>query len=210
MPTRAENRRQTLLALGEAAIDLFEAEGPSVTVDVIAERAGVSRRTVFRHVQSKEELAFVHPLLWFDAFDAALIASADLALVDRLRVASLAIAAEIDADPEPPRRAFLVAAGHPGLNRGFQSLFQRWVDRIAEVVAEAEARAAGDLDATTTPVQRDPFRARIVGSAVMGMVDAVTRAWLVADPGTTYAELAERGFTVVAPLLEVPPGDAGR
>ncbi len=210
MPTRAENRRQTLLALGDAAIDLFEVEGPSVTVDVIAERAGVSRRTVFRHVQSKEELAFIHPLLWFDAFDAALAASGHLTLVDRLRVASLAIAAEIDADPGPPRRAFLIAAAHPALHRGFQSLFQRWVDRIAEVVAEADAAAASAATAVDVTDPADPFRARIVGSAVMGMVDAVTRAWLVADSGTTYAELAAQGFTVVAPLLEPSGPGAAR
>ncbi|MEL6983864.1 MAG: helix-turn-helix domain-containing protein, partial [Actinomycetota bacterium] len=165
MATRAENRRATLLALSEAAIDLFESDGPTVTVDAIAERAGVSRRTVFRHVESKEELAFIHPLLWFDAFDAALAANEQVPVGERLRLASMAIAAEIDADPEPPRRAFLVASVHPGLYRGFQSLYQRWVDRIAEVVAQADAKtiAAGG---SATDVSADPFRARIVGSAV--------------------------------------------
>lgn len=201
MATRAENRRATLLALSEAAIDLFESDGPTVTVDAIAERAGVSRRTVFRHVESKEELAFIHPLLWFDAFDAALAANEQVPVGERLRLASMAIAAEIDADPEPPRRAFLVASAHPGLYRGFQSLYQRWVDRIAEVVAQADAKtitAAG----SATDGSGDPFRARIVGSAVMGMVDAVTRAWLLAGPDVTYAELGDQGFAVVAPLLE--------
>ncbi len=194
MATRAENRRRTLLALSDAAVDLFEANGSTVTVDEIAERAGVSRRTVFRHVDSKEELAFIHPLLWFDAFDRALVDSLGRPLRDRLLIGSMAIAEEIDADPEPPRRAFLVAVGQPELQRGFQSLFQRWIDRIAAVVDE------------TGP--SDPFRARIVGSATMGMVDAVTRQWLLAGPGVSYRQLCRQGFDVIEPLFIDASGTA--
>ncbi|MEM9132114.1 MAG: TetR family transcriptional regulator [Actinomycetota bacterium] len=191
MVTRAEHRRTTLLALNDAAIDLFATDGPTVTVDEIAERARVSRRTVFRYVETKEELAFIHPILWFDVFDAALgRAEPGAPLVERLRYASQAIAAAVDADPEPPRRAFLVAASHPELHRGFAAVFGRWIDRIsAEVIA---------LDPA------DHFRARIVGSTVMGMVDAVTREWIVSPPTVTYGEVCDRGFAVVAPLFEPP------
>ncbi|MEM9562643.1 MAG: TetR family transcriptional regulator [Actinomycetota bacterium] len=195
MATRAENRRRKLLALSDAAVDLFDTVGPHVTVDAIAERAGISRRTVFRHVDSKEELAFIHPLLWFDAFDEAVSAAAGQPLDRRLWLGSQAIAAEIDADPDRPRRAFTVAVGHPELQRGFQALFQRWTDRITALVDEVQEERGRSPD---------PFRSRIIGSAVMGMVDAVTRAWLVADDGASYADLCHRGFDVVAPLI----GDA--
>ncbi len=197
MPTRAEQRRSTLLALGDAAVDLFEERGSSVTADEIAERAGVSRRTLHRWCDAKEELAFVHPVLWLDVFTDALAAIDADAQVQpaatpsvptlpsvRLQQASMAIARHIDADPEPPRRAFLVAAGDPGLLRGFHAVYQRWVDVVA-----AEAEAAG----------ADAFDARVIGSAVMGMVDAATRAWLF---GSTFEESLTRGLASIAVLLE--------
>lgn len=134
MATRLEHRRQTLRQLSDAAVTLFESEGPSVTIDRIAQHAGVSRRTVFRYVGTKEELAFIHPVLWFDTFDAALSAHAELPFPERLRASIHAIAEHIDADPEPPHRAFIVAAAHPQLASGFIRVFQRWIDRIAQSV----------------------------------------------------------------------------
>ena len=189
MVSRAEHRRTTLLTLGSAAVELFEQHGPAVTIDAIAERAGVSRRTIFRYVDGKEELAFVHPILWFDVFDRALDDAESEPLADRLRIASQAIAAVIDLDPEPPRRAFIVAAANPQLLRGFNAVYQRWVDRVARAVADDPM--TGD----------DPFRARIVGSAVMGMVDAVTRQWVMSPPEVTYAEVCTEGYEALAPLF---------
>lgn len=192
MATRAEHRRATLLALSDAAIDAFEADGVAATVDEIAERAGVSRRTVFRWVETKEELAFIHPMIWFDVFDEAL-RSLDQSLADheRLHQASMAIARHIDDDPERPRRAFQVAAAEPALAPGLARILQRWVDRAAEEVLAPD------------PDDDDRFRARIVGSAVTGVVDAVAQAW-VADPSATFADLYEQGFDLIAPLFAEP------
>ncbi|MEM9652028.1 MAG: helix-turn-helix domain-containing protein [Actinomycetota bacterium] len=192
MVTRAEHRRDTLLRLGTAAIDLFEQQGPQVTMAEIADRAGVSRRTVFRYVDGKEELAFVHPLLWFDVFDAALAEERERPLGERLQVASRAIAAHIDADPDPPRRAFLVAGAEPVLLKGFSAVYRKWVERIAaEVLADVPH---------AEQTEADRFRARIIGSAVMGVVDAVSREWVV-SPAATFAELYDSGLTYIAPLL---------
>jgi len=183
-----------LLLLGEAAVDLFDSEGPTATIDSIAKQAGVSRRTVFRWVDSKEQLAFVHPMLWFEVFDNALAAQSGVAisLERRLRSASHAIAIHIDADPEPPRRAFTVAAQHPELLSGFNTVFQQWVDRVAAEV----------LASTPSPGQDDQLRSRILGAAAMGMVDAVTREWLMSPPGTLFADLHARGFDLLSPLFE--------
>lgn len=194
MVSRAEHRRETLTRLGDAAITLFEREGPSTTIDRIAAQAGVSRRTIFRWVESKEQLAFVHPMLWFDPFNNSLASTAEdpsISLEDRLRLASTAIASYIDADPEPPRRAFIVAATHPELLSGFNYVFQQWVDRVAAEV----------LAAWSPPREDDHLRSRIVGAAVMGMVDAVTREWLMSPPEVTFAELHQKGFELLTPLF---------
>lgn len=189
--TRAEHRRTTLLQLSDAAVELFAEFGTTATFEQIAERAQLSRRTIFRYVEQKEELAYVHPLLWLDVFEAALDDAADRSLPDRLRYASRAIAEYIDAAPGPPRRAFEVIASAPGLARGFTKIFQRWVDRIADET----------LRDVVAPTSEDRFRARIIGSAVMGMVDAVTREWVSSPPTTSFVDLYDDGFTLLEPIL---------
>lgn len=191
--TRAEHRRTTLLRLGDAAVDLFETAGPTVTIEAIAQHAGVSRRTVFRYVDSKEQLAFIHPMLWFDVFDAALETTIDSPIAHRLHIACRAIATHIDSNPEAPRRAFTVAAANPSLARGFMSVYQAWVERIS---AEVFAALPDGHDPD------GPFRSRIIGAAVMGMVDAVTRQWVGSPPSVKFVALYEQGFALLAPLLD--------
>lgn len=205
MVTRREHRRATLLRLSDAAIDLFEEVGPSVTIESIATRAGVSRRTVFRYVDSKEELAFIHPLLWFDVFEQALDRAPPAPIAERLRTASRAIALHIDADPEPPRRAFAVAAANPALARGFMAVYQAWIERIAvEVLAARPDAPAADGPDSCDRDANDHFRSRIIGAAIMGMVDAVTRQWVFSPPSTRFADLYDQGFALLAPLLDGP------
>lgn len=189
--TRAEHRQTTLMRLSDAAIELFAEFGATATFDQIAERAKLSRRTIFRYVEQKEELAFVHPLLWFDVFEAALDDVSDLRVPERLRIASRAIAQHIDDDPEPPRRAFTVIASTPALARGFTGIFQRWVDRIATET----------LRDIVAPTADDRFRSRIIGSSMMGMVDAVTREWVTSPPTTSFVGLYDDGFSLLAPIL---------
>lgn len=194
MATRAEHRHAVLTNLGDAAVSLFETKGPSVTIDTIAERAGVSRRTVFRYVESKEDLAFIQPVLWLDVFEAGLATAEndeDINLAERLRKASRDIALYIDADPDRPRRAFIVAGLNPELQKGFTGIFQRWVDRIA-----AEVLATGDANNSD-----HRFRARIIGSAIMGMVDAVTREWVLSPPDVAFVDLYDQGFEFIRPMI---------
>lgn len=193
MPSRAEHRRETLLRLGEAATALFAEQGPAATVEAIAGAAGMSRRTITRYVSSKEELAFVHPLLWWDVFETALAEQVDKPPLDRLRGASQAIAKHIDADPEPPRQAFQVAASHPELLTGFNHVFRLWVDRLTDVLGPMLPDLLSDSDRR--------FQSRIVASAIMGMVDGVTREWVFATD-VSYLELSNHGFALIEPILD--------
>lgn len=55
---RARRRRETTIAIHQAALDLFEERGfAAVTVPEIAARAGIATRTLFRYVDSKEGAA---------------------------------------------------------------------------------------------------------------------------------------------------------
>lgn len=56
MPRWPENSRERLI---DAALELFGEEGyQATTIDAIAERAGVTARTFFRHFGDKEEVLF--------------------------------------------------------------------------------------------------------------------------------------------------------
>lgn len=190
MATRAEHRRSTLRRISAATTDAAEALGPSATFDDIAERAGVSRRTLFRYVDSKEALFFIHPVLWLDIFDSAVEERADAPLRDRLMYGAHCISVAIDADPEPVRRAMRVATADPDLMRGYAGVSRRWVDRIA-------AEVLGDRTDNESI-----FRAGVLGAAVMGVIDAAIAEWFSSDPAPPIVDLVERGLDYLAPILD--------
>ncbi|MEO1060213.1 MAG: TetR family transcriptional regulator [Actinomycetota bacterium] len=190
MVSRAEHRRSTLLRLADAAVDLFEERHPEQpTAEEIAERAEVSRRTVFRYVDAKEDLAFVRPILWLDIFDAAVAEVADGTIRERIVHGANRISRDIDADPEPVRRALLLASRTPGMAGRYGAVNQRWVQRIAAEIA------GDDADAETR------FRAHVLGAAVMGVIDAALAEW-VDDPDRRLVDIVDRGLEYLAPILD--------
>lgn len=85
---REGNRRERLLAIHEAAAALVEASEPAVvTIDAIAERAGVSRRTFFNYYASKEDA-----ILGFRPLDIPEDAAAKIEGDDLTRAAHLLLA----------------------------------------------------------------------------------------------------------------------
>ena len=66
---RAAGVDRTRTALRLAGLELFASDGfDSVTVDQIAERAGVSRRTFFRHFRNKDDVLFLYEQRYFANF----------------------------------------------------------------------------------------------------------------------------------------------
>jgi len=60
-PIRDRKARETRARIAQAALDLFiSGSYAETTIDQIAEAAGVSRRTVFRHFAAKEAILFDH------------------------------------------------------------------------------------------------------------------------------------------------------
>lgn len=189
VPTRAEHRRQTLRSLSDAAVTVMEREGPDVSLDVVAAQAGVSRRTIYRWVDAREDLVFIHPRLWLEEFDGAVGECADEALVDRLRAGCRAVCDIADRDPEPVRRAMRLAAAHPELMRGYGDVNQAWIERLAREVDPAPG------------TRSDRLRAHTVGAATMGAIDAALTEWAAAGDGETLGELVGAALDHLDPLL---------
>lgn len=191
MATRSEHRRATLLQISAATTSAYEELGPTATFDDIAARAGLSRRTLFRYVDSKEELLFIHPMLWLEIFDAAINEVQDAPLRTRTLHAARRISEHIDADPEPVRRAMAVAITDPtALARGNSAASQRWIERIStEIRGEA-------TDSETV------FKARVLGAAIMGVIDAALGQWFLSNGEATLVDLVDRGLDYLAPIIE--------
>lgn len=186
MPTRAEHRRDTLRRLGEAAVELYERSAPhEPTVEEIADHAGVSRRTVFRYVEAREDLAFIHPYRWLEVFDVAVAEATGQAASARVRHGAAAICSVIDADPVPVRRAMAVVAANPSLAARVGVINRRWVERIAAELEENEVAR---------------FEALVVGAAVMGVIDAALAEWAPLA-GERLGPIVARGLDYLEPIL---------
>jgi len=141
MPRNAEDTRERIVA---AAIALFYGEGiRSVSVDAVAEKAGVTKRTLYYHFESKDELitaaleARDQPTLalfarWLDETEGPLAAKIEAMFAKVAQSAQhpkwkgcgfLRTAAELASTP-----------GHPALKAGaaHKKKFEAW---LAEVIA---------------------------------------------------------------------------
>ena len=191
MVSRAEHRRATLLQISAATTAAFEAHGASATFDDVAARAGLSRRTLFRYVESREDLLFIHPMLWLEIFDDAVAEKQHESLRDRMMFASRRISEHIDADPTPVRRAMTAAMSDPAaLARGNANANRKWIDRIA---SEARGDATND-DAI--------FKATVLGGAIMGVIDAALGAWFVSNGDVPLVDFVEQGLDYLSPIIE--------
>lgn len=194
MVTRADHRRATLVQLSRATTAAFEELGPTATIDDIAQRAGVSRRTVFRYVDSKEDLVYLQPSMWLEVFDEAIAEwetnRGEGSMRGRILYAAHRISEHIDTDPEPVRRAMMVALGLPDFSRGHAQVSQRWINRLAlEILRDADP---GDAEAV--------FRSRVLGAAIMGVIDAALGEW-AADESVKLVNVVDRGLDYLAPIL---------
>lgn len=191
MPNLTERRhRQTRAEIAAAAIVLFTDRGfDDVTMEDVAVAAGTSRRTVYRHFPSKEDLVFEHPRGWIELFD-QIVADDQASGVDRCLSALRAVSRRIDETAESVFTAYQVYLGTPSL-RGIRG---RMDD---EVFMRFYALAAADLDDEDDKV----ITAAIMAGTLVGTLNGVIAAWLLEWPNRSMSELVERALMRVTPLL---------
>ncbi|MCB9728681.1 MAG: TetR family transcriptional regulator [Deltaproteobacteria bacterium] len=182
---REQKKALTRDALVAAAWALFSRQGfEATTVDDIAQRADVSRRTFFRYFPSKESVVFPRheeQLGWF----LSLLADAPAAEspYQTVRRACVAIGTEymgLRAEMEVQRR---VIEASPRLIAYDIQLDQSW-----------EVAIAHTLSRDGTP----PDLAAIEAGAILGMIRAVIRAWLEAEECGDLPALGAAAFDHLA------------
>ena len=148
-PRRGDARRR----ITHAAMDLFEQQGyAATTVDAIAERAGVARRTFFHHFASKDAVVFPDHEHLIERVQAHLDAQPDGDPLEALGAAVRLILASYLADPDVAVRRYQLTRTTPELRereiawvQRYQLLFSRYLDR--RWTGEPDGALAADVAA---------------------------------------------------------------
>jgi len=190
----SERRRRTLRTITSQARKLARERGfDGFTMDELAERVGVSRRTLFNYVPGKVDAVLglaehpdpcEHPTFIGGGPTGHLLTDLMHLVVEILEVDSTSvdeIAALRDLLRTDPR---LVAALH-----------ERFEQTNADFLALVELREG-------TPFE--PQKARLLQMLVVGMLDLALDG-VLADPSTTMAEQFARAFSTAADLFSGAP-----
>ena len=190
-------REETRARIESAALDLFTAQGfEQVTIDEIADAAGISRRTFFRYVTAKADA------VWGD-FDAhvvrldALLATAPSGPSVLASICAAYVEVNDYAERDLPmlRQRMRLIRTEPALQAHSQV---RYAD-VDRVVAEHVARRTGQSPAALLP--------RLVATSTRAAATTAFEVWL-ADGTTTLAADLHAAFDQLAlgfPGLRTPP-----
>lgn len=187
---REKNRSDRRGALVDAAYDLFRERGfAGTTMEDIADRAGLSRRTAFRYFTSKDDLVFPNREERLGQLRRELKPRAGETALATVKRACLAVARDYATTRKQMLAQWKIVQAEPALlGRELQ------LDRDFEEAIE-EAFASEGAGRTSRR------RARIRAAAIVGAVRATLRDWLEDGASAdlvrlgreTFAEL-EHGF----------------
>lgn len=174
------------MRLCDVAVGLVEDVGFDVTIASIAERAGVSARTVHRYVDGKEDLFFVHFAIATELFTAAAASTPDRPFADRFAYGVQSVSDFFEEEAPLIRRAIALWSQHAALSRGYAVMFHGWV----AVFAQEARRNAPELAA---------FRGSVIGSALMGVIDASMVEWVGRGGASPLSEIVAEGIDTLGP-----------
>ena len=186
---REKNRTEVRARLVAAALELFADQGfDAVTIDAIAARAKVSRRTFFRYFPTKEDVVMERRVEQLSRFRDLLRAGSQEAPFEQVRSAFEALAGDYKA----MRRRVLV---EHALFAASPSLLKRdlEIDRLFEVeIGAALARTAASVSSRR--------RARLCAAAVMGVLRVVIEEWARDKGRSDLAAVGREALDLVEPM----------
>ncbi len=192
MPKLTEKRhRQTQADIAAAAVALFTQQGYDVTtMEQVAEAAGVSRRTAYRHFPAKEELLNSHPRLWLGHYNAVLASRRpDEATRDCCRRGLLAVAEVIEENRVAVLEAWAVVASTEALRANTARTQQEWVERHAALIGPD---LAAEPDAT--------LRTMTLAGALVAATNALVMVWAMQQPAADMPTMTRAALDYLDPL----------
>lgn len=188
-PLRERRRFQTRQEIHRAAVDLALERGlAQVTVDEIADAAGVSPRTFFNYFRTKHEaLVLGPPSLQESSVERFVQAGGPL--LDDLRDLLVEYAELSRRERRELQRLHTVVLANPELSPLLQERFLAFETVIAEAVARRLGR--------TPPV----FEATVIAAVAAGVLRATVRDWRDSDTEGSLGERLAEAFGTVRQLL---------
>lgn len=186
-------------ALAQSAIELFISQGYSTTsVDDVAQRAGVSRRTFFRYFATKED-ALLQPILADVTKFASVLESRPLneSVAESLRRLAIETTARGNPQLEVAMRLYRAIRYVPEL-RGSVATF---LDYMREVIAEwAAPRLGADVAS---------FRVQLFAAAAIAARETAMKVWVESDGARPLGELLDEAYRGIfaAEYWRVLPAD---
>jgi AcrR family transcriptional regulator len=188
----------TRARIAAAAFELFAAQGyDNTTVDAIAERAGIARRTFFRYFRSKDDVIFPDHDNLLDEVRRYLAATGDVPPVDAVCGAVRLVFRGYVSDAAVSVQRYRLTRSVVPLRdreiasvRRYERAFGKYLyDRYTESMGESEAL----------------LRADVIAAAVVAAHNAVLRDWLRAGGETDPFPALEAAFAWVAQTFAQGP-----
>ncbi len=187
-PLRERKREQLRASLHDAAVRLFNERGfANVSIEEIAEEAGVSPRTFFRYFPVKEDAVFAQNSVMLGRLEAELaIADRALPVMDRVRHAFTFTLRDLFEHSSHELAPLL--AREPVLAARLESHNLVHEEVVARYLAE---EAGGD------PLRQ--FRARLMAAAVLGALTRARREMIHATSAVSF-DLTHEALALVSAL----------
>lgn len=154
--------------LSDAAVDLYAERGfAETTVAAVAERAGLTERTFFRHFADKREVLFGNEDDLRDRLAAA-VAAADAGATPREAAGAgvLAVAEALQPRRDELRRRMPIVDAHPELQEREQMKLASWRSALDDAL-----RRRGT----------DPVESRLLAEVAIAVLNVAARRWLEDD-----------------------------
>ena len=187
---RERRHLETKQLLVKTAFDLFVERGfTNVTMDEVAQAAGVSRSTLYRRFPAKEDLVLEIPRRWMVVFDHAVEAlPPDSPTGEAIGEPALAVAAHIDQNKEIVRTAYQILGQSPTLQQsGLVTTI--WHGRFAALF---ERFSTADTETSL-----------VLAGAYLGAIDAMVLHWATTGATSPVTEKTTRLLARLRPIL--PP-----
>lgn len=185
---RERKKAETRRALSSAALRLAQDLGPDgVTIEAIADAAGVSPRTFFNYFSSKDDaIVGIAPSESSELVDDLVAQPEDASPLDALRGMCLAAATRLEPMADEMWARHQLTLGHPSLAARRSARFAE----VERILAEEVARRTG-LD-----VDRDPLPGLVVNAAI-GALKVGLAVWQERGRPGPLADVIDEAFALV-------------
>lgn len=191
MPRLNERRReQTRTAIADAAVELFIQRGfGETTMEEVADAAGVSRRTAYRHFPTKDDLVFEQPRRWLAHFDAEIATRhPGESMREVCRRGLIAVARLIDSSSSSVLPAYSVFSATPSLRGANARIQDEWFERLVALLTPSRPPSASRRLQVAT-----------IAGALVGTTTMLVAMW-AAEPGGDIVAMTAAALDQLEPI----------